>query len=240
MKIIRYAVVALLLVFMFSSLAFATTEQRGSQRTPSEERSRAGNEARTTQQGQRSPDATPSRQQGQRPSDATPPRQQQRSPDATPPRQQGQRPSDVAPQRPPDRSSWQAVIPPWRRHLQQQARPSATAPPPWRGDWYGGFYNGEYFGKGEPVFTVAEVNNIIRDDGWAILLGKIDARVNVWNRSGNWYRFVEHDGRVINVQIDHSVFEGRNITRNELVEIRGEIIKDFHRMIDVKQIIDVQ
>ena len=226
-KITRYTVFALVFALIFSCNAFATTTQRGTQGTPSEEKKRTGNEVRTKQ-----PPRTEERGRGSRSSDPAASRPGQRSSDPAASRP-GQRPDTVTSQQPSVHPSWLAFTPPWRRHLQRSPQPSATAPP-WRGDWHGGFHDGEYFGKGEPVFRIAEVNTILRDDAWAVLLGTIDG--SVWGN--NMYRFVEDGGTSMHVQIDHPVFEGRNITRKDRVEIRGEIIKSGGRMIDVKQILD--
>ncbi len=71
----------------------------------------------------------------------------------------------------------------------------------------------------------------MRDDTWVTLRGNITERV-----SDDLYIFKDSSG-TINVDIDHKRWNGQTISPKDLVEIQGEVDKDWNSVeVDVKQI----
>ena len=89
---------------------------------------------------------------------------------------------------------------------------------------------GGFTGPSGAVTTVTNVKSL-RDDTWVTLRGKITERV-----SDDLYIFKDASGTV-NVDIDHKRWNGQTITPQDVVEIQGEVDKDWNSVeIDVKQI----
>lgn len=89
---------------------------------------------------------------------------------------------------------------------------------------------GGFTGPSSAVTTVESAKSM-RDDAWVTLRGNIVERV-----SDDVYTFKDASG-TINVDIDHKRWNGVNIGPNDLVEIQGEVDKDWNSVeIDVKQV----
>ena len=89
---------------------------------------------------------------------------------------------------------------------------------------------GGFTGPSGAVTTVANAKSL-RDDTWVTLRGKIVERI-----SDDLYKFQDASG-VINVDIDHKRWNGVTVTPQDVVEIQGEVDKDWNSVeIDVKQI----
>ena len=89
---------------------------------------------------------------------------------------------------------------------------------------------GGFVGPNGTVTTAANAKTM-RDDTWVTLRGNIIERV-----SDDLYIFKDASGTV-NVDIDHKRWNGRTITPQDVVEIQGEVDKDWNSVeIDVKQI----
>ena len=89
---------------------------------------------------------------------------------------------------------------------------------------------GGFVGPNGTVTTAANAKSM-RDDTWVTLRGNIIERV-----SDDLYIFKDSSGTV-NVDIDHKRWNGQTITPQDLVEIQGEVDKDWNSVeIDVKQI----
>lgn len=71
----------------------------------------------------------------------------------------------------------------------------------------------------------------LRDDTWVTLRGNIVERI-----SDDLYRFKDASG-TINVEIDDKRWKGVSVTPQDVVEIQGEVDKDWNSVeIDVKQV----
>ena len=89
---------------------------------------------------------------------------------------------------------------------------------------------GGFVGPNGTVTTAANAKTM-RDDTWVTLRGNIIERV-----SDDLYIFKDDSGTV-NVDIDHKRWNGQTITPQDVVEIQGEVDKDWNSVeIDVKQI----
>ena len=89
---------------------------------------------------------------------------------------------------------------------------------------------GGFTGPSGAVTTVANAKSL-RDDTWVTLRGKITERI-----SDDLYKFQDASG-VINVDIDHKRWNGVTVTPQDVVEIQGEVDKDWNSVeVDVKQI----
>ena len=92
---------------------------------------------------------------------------------------------------------------------------------------------GGFTGPSGAVTTVANAKSL-RDDTWVTLRGKIVERI-----SDDLYVFKDATGTV-NVDIDHKRWNGVTVTPQDVVEIQGEVDKDWNSVeIDVKQITKV-
>ena len=92
---------------------------------------------------------------------------------------------------------------------------------------------GGFVGPNGTVTTAANAKTM-RDDTWVTLRGNIIERV-----SDDLYIFKDASGTV-NVDIDHKRWNGQTITPQDVVEIQGEVDKDWNSVeIDVKQITKV-
>ena len=96
----------------------------------------------------------------------------------------------------------------------------------------GGFNRGGGFtGPGPALSTVQQARDM-RDDSPVTLQGHI-----VQHLGDDHYLFKDNTG-TINVEIDHKRWQGQNVGPNDLVEISGEVEKDWSELgIDVKRII---
>lgn len=82
--------------------------------------------------------------------------------------------------------------------------------------------------------TTVESAKSLRDDTWVTLRGNIVERI-----SDDLYLFKDATGTV-NVDIDHKRWNGVTVTPQDVVEIQGEVDKDWNSVeIDVKQITKV-
>ncbi|HGY3716573.1 YgiW/YdeI family stress tolerance OB fold protein [Citrobacter sp. Res13-Sevr-PEB04-36] len=82
--------------------------------------------------------------------------------------------------------------------------------------------------------TTVESAKSLRDDAWVTLRGNIVERI-----SDDLYLFKDSTGTV-NVDIDHKRWNGLTVTPQDVVEIQGEVDKDWNSVeIDVKQITKV-
>ena len=82
--------------------------------------------------------------------------------------------------------------------------------------------------------TTVESAKSMRDDAWVTLRGNIVERIY-----DDLYLFKDATGTV-NVDIDHKRWNGVTVTPQDLVEIQGEVDKDWNSVeIDVKQITKV-
>ncbi|MDX6040687.1 YgiW/YdeI family stress tolerance OB fold protein [Scandinavium lactucae] len=89
---------------------------------------------------------------------------------------------------------------------------------------------GGFAGPNGSVTTVEKAKSM-RDDAWVTLRGTITERL-----SDDVYTFKDATGTV-NVDIDHKRWNGVTITPQDVVEIQGEVDKDWNSVeIDVKQI----
>lgn len=89
---------------------------------------------------------------------------------------------------------------------------------------------GGFVGPNGTVTTSANAKSM-RDDTWVTLRGNIIERI-----SDDLYIFKDASGTV-NVDIDHKRWNGQTITPQDVVEIQGEVDKDWNSVeIDVKQI----
>lgn len=82
--------------------------------------------------------------------------------------------------------------------------------------------------------TTVESAKSLRDDTWVTLRGNIVERI-----SDDLYLFKDATGTV-NVDIDHKRWNGVTVTPQDVVEIQGEVDKDWNSVeIDVKQVTKV-
>ena len=82
--------------------------------------------------------------------------------------------------------------------------------------------------------TTVESAKSLRDDTWVTLRGNIVERI-----SDDLYLFKDASGTV-NVDIDHKRWNGLTVTPQDVVEIQGEVDKDWNSVeIDGKQITKV-
>lgn len=82
--------------------------------------------------------------------------------------------------------------------------------------------------------TTVESAKSLRDDTWVTLRGNIVERI-----SDDLYLFKDATGSV-NVDIDHKRWNGVTVTPQDVVEIQGEVDKDWNSVeIDVKQVTKV-
>ena len=89
---------------------------------------------------------------------------------------------------------------------------------------------GGFVGPNGTVTTASNAKTM-RDDTWVTLRGNIIERV-----SDDLYIFKDASGTV-NVDIDHKRWNGQTITPQDVVELQGEVDKDWNSVeIDVKQI----
>ena len=90
--------------------------------------------------------------------------------------------------------------------------------------------SGGFVGPNGSITTVASAKSL-RDDAWVTLRGNIVERI-----SDDLYVFKDATGTV-NVDIDHKRWNGVTVTPQDVVEIQGEVDKDWNSVeIDVKQI----
>lgn len=90
--------------------------------------------------------------------------------------------------------------------------------------------NGGFVGPNGTVTTVEKAKSM-RDDAWVTLRGNIVERL-----SDDTYTFKDSSGTV-NVDISYKRWNGLTVTPNDVVEIQGEVDKDWNSVeIDVKQI----
>lgn len=90
--------------------------------------------------------------------------------------------------------------------------------------------SGGFVGPNGSSTTVASAKSL-RDDAWVTLRGNIVERI-----SDDLYVFKDATGTV-NVDIDHKRWNGVTVTPQDVVEIQGEVDKDWNSVeIDVKQI----
>lgn len=96
----------------------------------------------------------------------------------------------------------------------------------------GGYTQGGGFtGPGPALATVKQAKDM-RDDTPVTLRGHIIRQLG-----DELYEFKDDTG-TINVEIDHKRWRGQNVGPNDLVEISGEVEKDWSELeIDVKRII---
>lgn len=95
----------------------------------------------------------------------------------------------------------------------------------------GGYNRGGFTGPGPALSTVQQARDM-RDDSPVTLQGHI-----VQHLGDDHYLFKDNTG-TINVEIDHKRWQGQNVGPNDLVEISGEVEKDWSELgIDVKRII---
>ena len=93
--------------------------------------------------------------------------------------------------------------------------------------------NGGFVGPNGSSATVESAKSL-RDDTWVTLRGNIVERI-----SDDLYVFKDATGTV-NVDIDHKRWNGVTVTPQDVVEIQGEVDKDWNSVeIDVKQITKV-
>jgi uncharacterized protein (TIGR00156 family) len=89
---------------------------------------------------------------------------------------------------------------------------------------------GGFTGPGGGNTTVENAKSM-RDDAWVTLRGNIVERL-----SDDVYTFKDASG-TINVDIDHKRWNGVSVGPQDLVEIQGEVDKDWNSVeIDVKQV----
>jgi uncharacterized protein (TIGR00156 family) len=89
---------------------------------------------------------------------------------------------------------------------------------------------GGFTGPGGGMATVERAKSM-RDDAWVTLRGNIVERL-----SDDVYTFKDSTGTV-NVDIDHKRWKGVTVGPQDLVEIQGEVDKDWNSVeIDVKQV----
>jgi uncharacterized protein (TIGR00156 family) len=81
---------------------------------------------------------------------------------------------------------------------------------------------GGYKGPGAAAITVAEAKNL-RDDTPVILQGKIERFLG-----DEKYLFSDGTGNIV-IEIDHRVWGDLSVDENEVVEINGEIDRDYRR-----------
>ena len=90
--------------------------------------------------------------------------------------------------------------------------------------------SGGVVGPNGSITTGASAKSL-RDDAWVTLRGNIVERI-----SDDLYVFKDATGTV-NVDIDHKRWNGVTVTPQDVVEIQGEVDKDWNSVeIDVKQI----
>ena len=96
----------------------------------------------------------------------------------------------------------------------------------------GGFNRGGGFTCPGPALSTVQQAKDMRDDSPVTLQGHI-----VQHLGDDHYLFKDNTG-TINVEIDHKRWQGQNVGPNDLVEISGEVEKDWSELgIDVKRII---
>ena len=96
----------------------------------------------------------------------------------------------------------------------------------------GGFNRGGGFTAPGPALSTVQQAKDMRDDSPVTLQGHI-----VQHLGDDHYLFKDNTG-TINVEIDHKRWQGQNVGPNDLVEISGEVEKDWSELgIDVKRII---
>ncbi|WP_437891215.1 YgiW/YdeI family stress tolerance OB fold protein [Phytobacter sp. V91] len=89
---------------------------------------------------------------------------------------------------------------------------------------------GGFTGPGGGITTVEGAKSM-RDDAWVTLRGNIVERL-----SDDVYTFKDATGTV-NVDIDHKRWNGLTVGPQDLIEIQGEVDKDWNSVeIDVKQV----
>lgn len=89
---------------------------------------------------------------------------------------------------------------------------------------------GGYTGPAASVISVAEAR-ALRDDAPVRLRGKVSKHIG-----GDRYQFVDASGE-IQVDIDAHIWQGQSVGAGDLVEIDGEIDKDWNSIeIDVERL----
>jgi uncharacterized protein (TIGR00156 family) len=89
---------------------------------------------------------------------------------------------------------------------------------------------GGYKGPGATAVTVAEAKNL-RDDTPVLLQGKIERFLG-----DEKYLFSDDTGNIV-IEIDHKVWGSLSVDENEVVEINGEIDREFRgNEVEVKTI----
>lgn len=95
----------------------------------------------------------------------------------------------------------------------------------------GGYTEGGYTGPGPALSTVSQAKEM-RDDTPVTLRGYI-----IRHLGDERYVFKDNTGTV-NVEIDHKRWRGQSVGPNDLVEISGEVEKDWTELeIDVKSVV---
>lgn len=90
--------------------------------------------------------------------------------------------------------------------------------------------NGGFVGSANSVTTIEKAKSM-KDNAWVTLRGNITERV-----SDDLYTFKDSSG-TINVDIDHKRWNGITVSPQDVVELQGEVDKDWNTVeIDVKQI----
>jgi uncharacterized protein (TIGR00156 family) len=77
-----------------------------------------------------------------------------------------------------------------------------------------------YTGPGLELITVAEAKNL-RDDSPVLLRGKIERFL------GDEKYLFSDDSGTITIEIDNRLWAGLSVNQNDIVEINGEVDKDF-------------
>lgn len=93
---------------------------------------------------------------------------------------------------------------------------------------------GGFTGPG-PDMTTVQATKSMADDAWVTLKGNI-----IKHNGKNRYTFRDATGE-IEVKIDREAWNGQDVSPSDVVEIRGEVDKDWNEMhLDVKRIIKTQ
>ena len=94
--------------------------------------------------------------------------------------------------------------------------------------------NGGYSGPGPSVATVRQALSM-RDDTPVVLRGRIVRSL------GNERYLFRDDTGTIQLDIDHDKWYGMHVTADDMVEIHGEVERDWNRTeVDVSRVLKVQ
>ncbi|WP_434778091.1 YgiW/YdeI family stress tolerance OB fold protein [Neisseria sp. Ec49-e6-T10] len=88
------------------------------------------------------------------------------------------------------------------------------------GTQQGGGYTGS---SNVQVSTIAQAKNLV-DDSYVVLRGKLVQQID-----SEKYLLKDNTGEIV-VEIDHDKWGGLNVGPNDLVQIKGEIDKDWHSL----------